>query len=48
MLARWGRQLDTSAWERPHLRAHFLRTLALPGVQRMFEEEGLERPELVV
>lgn len=45
MLTRWGRQLDTPAWERPHLRAHFLRTLALPGVQRMFEEERLELPE---
>ncbi len=45
MLTRWGRQLDTPAWERPHLRAHFLRALALPGVRRMFEEERLELPE---
>jgi len=48
MLTRWGRQLDTPAWERPHLRAHFLRALALPGVRRMFEEEGLEVPEWAV
>lgn len=48
MLTYWGWELDTPAWERPHLRAHFLRTLALPGVQRMFEEEGLELPEWAV
>ena len=40
MLTRWGRRLDPPAWERPGLRAHFLRALALPGVQRMFEEEA--------
>ena len=48
MLTYWGWELDTPAWERPNLRAHFLRTFALPGVQRMFEEEGLELPEWVV
>ena len=47
MLTRWGRNLDTPAWERPRLRAHFRRTFELPGVQRMFEEEGLERPDWV-
>jgi glutathione S-transferase len=45
MLTRWGRQLDEPAWERPHLRAHFLRTLALPGVRRMVAEQGLDPPD---
>ena len=45
MLTRWGRRLDPPAWDRPHLRAHFRRTYELPGVQRMFEEEDLERPD---
>jgi glutathione S-transferase len=44
MLTRWGRRLDPPAWDRPRLRAHFLRTYELPGVQRMFEEQDLERP----
>lgn len=44
MLTRWGRRLDEPAWERPRLRAHFLRTLALPGVRRMVEEQGLDLP----
>ena len=46
MLTRWGRRLDPPAWDLPHLRAHVVRTLALPGVQRMLDEQGLERPEL--
>ena len=45
MLTRWGRNLEPAAWERPNLRAHWLRTLALPGVSRVFEEQGLELPE---
>jgi glutathione S-transferase len=45
MVTRWGRRLEPPAWDRPHLRAHFLRTLALPGVQRMVEEQGLEVPD---
>jgi glutathione S-transferase len=45
MLTRWGRRLDPAAWDRPRLRAHFLRTLALPGVQRMVAEQGLELPD---
>jgi glutathione S-transferase len=44
MLTRWGRHLDPAAWDRPNLRAHFLRTLALPGVTRMMDEQDLERP----
>jgi glutathione S-transferase len=44
MMTRWGRRLEPAAWERPNLRAHFLRTLALPGVQRMVDEQGLELP----
>jgi len=45
MLARWGRRLEPAAWERPRLRAHFLRTLELPGVRRMIEEQELELPD---
>lgn len=45
MLTRWGRFLEPAAWDRPNLRAHFLRALALPGVARMLEEQGLELPE---
>ncbi len=45
MLTRWGRRLEPPAWERPRLRAHFLRTLALPGVRRMIEEQGLDLPD---
>jgi glutathione S-transferase len=44
MLTRWGRHLDPPAWDRPNVRAHFMRTLALPGVGRMMDEQGLERP----
>lgn len=45
MLTRWGRRLEPAAWDRPRLRAHFRRTLALPGVQRMVAEQRLELPE---
>ena len=45
MLTRWGRNLDPPAWERPYLRAHWLRTLELGGVRKMLEEQGLELPE---
>jgi glutathione S-transferase len=45
MMTRWGRRLEPAAWDRPNLRAHFLRTLALPGVQQMVAEQGLELPE---
>ncbi|MDX6477232.1 MAG: glutathione S-transferase [Gaiellaceae bacterium] len=45
MLVRWGRRLEPAAWSRPNIRDHFLRTLALPGVQRMVEEQELELPE---
>ena len=45
MLTRWGRRLEPAAWERPNLRAHFLRTLALPGVSRMVAEQGLDLPD---
>ena len=47
MLTRWGRHLNPPAWDRPNLRAHFLRTLALPGVTRMMDEQGLEPPTLL-
>ncbi len=45
MLTRWGRRLDPPAWDRPQLRAHSERTLALPGVQRMIAEQGLDLPD---
>jgi hypothetical protein len=45
MLTRWGRQLEPAAWDRPRLRAHSLRTLGLPGVARMIEEQGLDLPD---
>lgn len=45
MLTRWGRRLDFPAWDRPRVRAHFLRTLALPGVRRMVAEQGLDLPD---
>ena len=45
MLTRWGRHLEPPAWSRPRIRAHFLRTLALPGVSRMVEEQELELPD---
>jgi glutathione S-transferase len=45
MLTRWGRFLEPAAWDRPNLRAHFLRALALPGVRRMIEEQRLELPD---
>jgi glutathione S-transferase len=48
MLTRWGRHLDPPAWDRPNIRAHFVRTLALPGVGRMMDEQGLERPPFAV
>jgi glutathione S-transferase len=44
MVTRWGRQLSPPAWDRPRLREHFVRTLALPGVRRMIDEQGLELP----
>jgi glutathione S-transferase len=48
MLTRWGRRLDSPAWDRPAIRAHFLRTLALPGVARMIAEQQLELPDWAV
>jgi len=45
MLIRWGRFLEPPAWQRPNLCAHWLRTLELPGVRKMIDEQGLELPE---
>jgi glutathione S-transferase len=45
MLTRWGRGLEPAGWNRPNIRAHFQRTLALPGVRRMMDEQELELPE---
>ncbi len=44
MLTRWGRNIEPAAWDRPGLRAHFLRTLDLEGVRRMMAEQGLDAP----
>ena len=44
MLTRWGRRLDPAAWDRPNVRAHWRRTLELPGVRTMMDEQGLEPP----
>ena len=46
MLVRWGRNLDPPAWDRPRLRAHFLRMLELRGPRTALEEQGLPVPEL--
>lgn len=45
MLTRWGRRLEPAAWELPNLQTHFRRTLALPGVRRMIDEQGLDLPD---
>jgi glutathione S-transferase len=45
MLTRWGRFLEPAAWDRPNLRAHWLRTLALDGPRRTLAEQGLDLPE---
>lgn len=45
LVTRWGRRLESPAWDRPNLRRHFASTLELPGVRRMFDEQGLEWPD---
>jgi glutathione S-transferase len=44
MLTRWGRNLEPAAWDRPGLRAHFLRALELRGPRRALEQQGLPLP----
>ena len=44
MLTRWGRNLEPAAWDRPNLRAHWLRALELRGPKVTLDEEKLERP----
>lgn len=44
MLTRWGRNLEPAAWDRPSLRAHFLRALELRGPRAALDEQGLELP----
>jgi len=46
MLTRWGRLQEPPAWDRRNLRDHFRRLLECPGVQRMMDEQGLDRPRL--
>ncbi|MEX2211056.1 MAG: glutathione S-transferase family protein [Gaiellaceae bacterium] len=46
MLVRWGRRLDRPAWDRPNVRAYFLRLLERPPLRRVLEEQGLELPAL--
>jgi glutathione S-transferase len=43
-MVRFGRHLDPPAWDRPRLREHFQRTLALPGVAKMLAEQQLDPP----
>jgi glutathione S-transferase len=45
MLTRWGRNLEPAAWDRPNLRAHFLRSLELVGPRAAIEEQELALPE---
>jgi glutathione S-transferase len=45
MITRWGRNLEPAAWDRPALRAHYLRCLELRGPRAATEEQGLELPE---
>jgi glutathione S-transferase len=44
MLTRWGRNLEPAAWNRPNVRAHFLRALELRGPRIALEEQGLPLP----
>jgi glutathione S-transferase len=44
MLTRWGRNLEPAAWDRPNLRAHWLRCLELRGPRTAIEEQGLQPP----
>jgi glutathione S-transferase len=46
MLVRWGRRLAPPAWERPNVRAYFLRLLERPALWRVLDEQGLELPAL--
>ena len=48
MLTRWGRFLEPAAWDRPGLRAHWLRTLELRGPRTVIEEQELPLPEFAV
>jgi glutathione S-transferase len=48
MLTRWGRFLEPAAWERPSLRAHWLRALELRGPRTALEEQGLPLPEFAL
>jgi len=45
MLTRWGRFQEPPAWDRPELRAHWLRTLELGSPRTVLEEQGLPLPE---
>ena len=47
MLTRWGRNLEPAAWDRPNLRAHWLRTLELRGPRAALEDQGLPLPDFV-
>ena len=44
MLTRWGRNLEPASWDRPNLRAHFLRALELRGPRTALAEQGLDLP----
>jgi glutathione S-transferase len=44
MLTEWGSALERAAWDRPHLRAHFERTLELPAVRQAATDHGMDTP----
>ena len=44
MLTRWGRFLEPAAWDRPNVRAHWLRALELRGTRAALEEQDLPLP----
>ena len=44
MLTRWGRFLEPGAWDRPNLRAHWLRTFELRGARVVYAQQELALP----
>jgi glutathione S-transferase len=48
MMTRWGRFLEPPAWEKPNLRAHWLRALGLRGPRTVLDEQGLDLPAFAV
>ena len=44
MVTRWGRRLEAPAWEQPQPPRALPPDAAVPGVQQMIDEQGLELP----